>query len=417
MPPSADPRAAALAAIDARTEALVELQRQIVRIPSPNPPGDTRDLVAFLAGRLKQLEIEHRIVDPNPEWPNLIATIRGRGPGKRLILNDHLDHFPAEDASRWTHPPYEGALVDGRIYGRGVSDNKNGICGMLFELELLDEMRDHWSGEIVATFVSDEETFGPYGARYLLDHCPEVMGDAVLSAECSGGDTVLFGEKGLIWLELEVTGPGGHAAYTHLYPSATQVAARIVVEAEREIHGYRVPMSPGLRAALEANPRAFGAELAAGPDGPLFFATLNAGVVQGGLKTNMIASSCRADIDIRVPIGATTGELLEKWDAIVRRHEGASWKLVYKTEPNACAYDDAFFQAVVRNVAEVRGTSPTVDYILGMTDLRLWRARGVPAAVYGPEAFGMGAPDEHITVRDLVDQVKVHTLTALDFLG
>ncbi len=72
---------------------------------------------------------------------------------------------------------------------------------------------------------------------------------------------------------------------------------------------------------------------------------------------------------------------------------------------------------MVRNVAEVRGTRPTVDYILGMTDLRLWRARGIPAAVYGPEAFGMGAPDEHITVRDLVDQVKVHTLTALDFLG
>ena len=416
MPAPATTRQKALAIIDSERDRIVELQSQIVRIPSPNPPGDTRNLVAFLAAHLKEWGIEHRVVDPNPEWPNLIATVRGHGPGKRLILNDHLDHFPAEDPAKWSHPPYGGEVHDGKIYGRGVSDNKNGICGMLYELGLLDSMRDEWSGEVVATFVSDEETFGEYGARYLIEHCPEVMGDAVLSAECSGGDTVLFGEKGLIWLELSVEGPGGHAAYTHLYPNAAQVAARIIVEAEQEIHGSRVEMNPELRAAVAANPGRFGAELAAGADGPLFFATLNVGVIQGGLKMNMVAGSCRADIDMRVPLGISCDEILAKWDAIVQRHPGASWKLVYKTEPNACAYDDDFFQTLVRNVAEARGEKPTVDYILGMTDLRLWRERGVPAAVYGPESVGMGAPDEHISVRDLVDQVKAHTLTALDFL-
>jgi succinyl-diaminopimelate desuccinylase len=410
-------RAQALAIIDSEREALVNLQSQIVRIPSPNPPGDTRDLVAFLAAYLQERGIEHRVVDPQPEWPNLIATVRGRGQGKRLVLNDHLDHFPAEDPALWIFPPYAGEVHDGNIYGRGVSDNKNGICGMLYEVSLLDRLRDHWNGELVATFVSDEETFGPYGARYLLENCPEVIGDAVLSAECSGGDTVLFGEKGLIWLELEVTGPGGHAAFTHTTPNAIQVTAQIITEAEREIHGYRVEMNPELRAAVEAGPERFGAELAAGAEGPLFFATLNVGVVRGGLKVNMIAGSCRTEVDMRVPLGATTDELLAKWDGIVQKHPGASWKLVYRTEPNACAYDDEFFQTLARNVGEVRGVTPTVDYILGMTDLRLWRARGIPAAVYGPEAHGMGAPNEHITVRDLVDQVKAHTLTALDFLG
>ena len=73
--------------------------------------------------------------------------------------------------------------------------------------------------------------------------------------------------------------------------------------------------------------------------------------------------------------------------------------------------------ALVRNVGEVRGRPPKVDYILGMTDLRLWRERGIPGAVYGPESFGMGAPNEHILIKDLIDQVKAHTLTALDFLA
>ncbi len=416
MPAPKDVRQRALDLIESQRGEIVDLLSQILRIPSPNPPGDTRELVAFLARVLDFHGIERRVVDPKPEWPNLIATVRGKRPGKRLILNDHLDHFPAEDASLWTHPPYAGEVHEGRIYGRGVSDNKNGIGSMIRELLVLDALKAEWAGEVVATFVSDEETFGPFGARHLLDQYPELAGDAALSGECSGGDTVLFGEKGLIWLELEVIGPGGHGSYTHLFPNAIQVAAEIIAEAQREIHGDRVPMNPELRAALEREPERFGPELSAGAAGPLFFATLNVGTIRGGLKMNMIAGSCHAEVDIRVPIGATTDEILAKWDAIVQRHSGASWKLVYKTEPNACDYDAEIFRLLVDNVAEVRGKQPTVDYILGMTDLRLWRERGVPAAVYGPAAFGMGAPDEHITVDDLIDQVKVHTLTALDYL-
>ena len=124
MPASDDVRNKANAIIESERDRLVELQRQIVRIPSPNPPGDTRDLVDFLAAHLREWGIEHTIVAPNPEWPNLVATVKGRAPGKRLVLNDHLDHFPAEEASRWTYPPYAGEIHDGKIYGRGVATTR-----------------------------------------------------------------------------------------------------------------------------------------------------------------------------------------------------------------------------------------------------------------------------------------------------
>ena len=288
---------------------------------------------------------------------------------------------------------------------------------MLYELGLLDSMKDAWRGEIVATFVSDEETFGPYGCRYLMDNNPEVIGDAVLSAECSGGDAVLFGEKGLIWLELDVEGPGGHGSYSHVEPNAIHVTAQIIADAQRELHLLRVEMDPTLRAAIEADPAGFGPELGAGADGPLFFATLNIGTIHGGLKTNMIAGNCHTEVDIRVPIGGSSDDLLAKWDAIVKRHPGASWKLVYKTEPNSVPYNDEFFQTVVRNVAAVRGKQPVG---------RLQHGHDRPPPVAGARRFGgdlRPRSPRHGRARrahhseGLVEQVKVHTLTALDFLA
>lgn len=407
-----------LAAIDRdRDEALAFLQ-EVCRRPGENPPGDTRAVAEFVVERLTAAGVEHRVVAPKSEWPNVIATIRGSRPGKRLIFNAHMDHFPAGDPALWSHNPYGAEIVDGQVYGRGVSDNKNGIAGFLYVACLLQSFREELAGEIVATFVSDEETFGPYGTRYLMEHCPEVIGDAVLSAEHSWGSHMRFGEKGLIWLKLFVETAGGHAAYSHLVPNAAQVAARIIDEAGREIHGWRVPVREDLARYVVERPDEVGPFISEGASSPLFAASMNVGVVEGGLKMNMIASSCVAEIDFRVPIGATCAAIIERFDAIVRRHAGARWELVYKTEPNANRIDDPFFDVVAKNITEVRGAPPRREIGLGMTDVRLWRERGVPGAVYGPLANNMGsAPDENISVQDYVDQIKVHGLTAVDFLA
>ena len=105
------------ARVESRTGELVELCRSLVRIDSTNPPGDTNAMVeaieAVLDGRPG---IEHRRVVGKEPAVNLVARVRGAGPGRRLVLNGHLDTFPIGDA-RWEHDPLGGAWWTGASTG------------------------------------------------------------------------------------------------------------------------------------------------------------------------------------------------------------------------------------------------------------------------------------------------------------
>ena len=100
--------------------------------------------------------------------------------------------------------PGAARLSTVRIYGRGVADMKAGTTASIFTYAYLHRLKDQLKGRLTLTAVSDEETFGPYGARYLMEHHPEVHGDARLNGEPSSPFSVRFGEKGPLWLEITV---------------------------------------------------------------------------------------------------------------------------------------------------------------------------------------------------------------------
>ena len=117
MSPCAE-KARLAARIESRSESLVELCRSLVRIDSTNPPGDTAAIVEAIETVLDATAgIEHRRVIGRAPAVNLVARTRGAGPGRRLVLNGHLDTFPIGEA-RWLHPPLGADLEDRRIYGR-----------------------------------------------------------------------------------------------------------------------------------------------------------------------------------------------------------------------------------------------------------------------------------------------------------
>jgi succinyl-diaminopimelate desuccinylase len=170
---------------------------------------------------------------PQATMPNIVGSFEGGRPGHHLVLNGHMDVFPADETiERWTHGPWSGAIADGKIYGRGVADMKAGTSASIFTYRYLYRLRDRLAGRLTLTAVSDEETFGPWGARYLMEHHPEVHGDCLLNGEPSSPLTIRFGEKGPLWLKFTVTTRGAHGAYTHLTPSATKIAARIILDLE-----------------------------------------------------------------------------------------------------------------------------------------------------------------------------------------
>ena len=104
------------------------MTQALVRVASPNPPSNTAAIAKATEALLAIIPgIEVRRVEPEPGIVSLVARLRGKGPGRRLIFNGHLDTFPIGEEAGWTVPPLSGDLREGRLYGRGVSDMKGGL--------------------------------------------------------------------------------------------------------------------------------------------------------------------------------------------------------------------------------------------------------------------------------------------------
>ena len=216
--------------IEADRDKLIRFLSEFLTKENPNPPGDTRTGADFVTDFLDREGLAHRRIVAHPEMPNIVASFDGPKTGKHLVLNGHLDVFPVEQPQSWTHGPWSGDIADGCIWGRGAVDMKCGTTASIFTYLYLSRLRDDLFGKLTLTVVSDEETFGPYGARYLMEHHPEVHGDCCLSGEPSDPRTVRFGEKGPYWLRFNVQTPGGHGAYSHMSKSATKIAAEVIRE-------------------------------------------------------------------------------------------------------------------------------------------------------------------------------------------
>jgi succinyl-diaminopimelate desuccinylase len=409
-------KAELLQRIETDREVLLDFFRRFIRCPSPNPPGDTREAASHIRQLLTRHGVDHRVIAPNEAMPNIVATFPAGKPGRHLALNGHIDVFPVGDGAGWTQDPWGGELVDGRIYGRGACDMKCGTTAAIFTFLYLLELRAELHGRLTLSAVSDEETFGPYGARYLFEHHPEVFGDSCLSGEPSSPWTLRFGEKGPLWLEFTVRTKGAHGAYTHASKSATAIAAKIIGELEI-LEDIPSPEASNLAAALDEAAPAIDRAQGTGAARITRRVTVNPGVVRGGLKINMVASECTFEVDIRLPNGLDAPQILAEVEGIVGSYPEASYRQVLYNPPSWCPPDGDLAQLVRANARAVTGIDPTPVISLGGTDARLWRYKDIPAIVYGPSPIGMGSVDEHVTVEEFFHVVKCHVLSAYDYMS
>jgi len=405
---------ALLKRMDADQNQIVDLCRQLVRIPSENPPGDTRKLVQFLASLFESKGLEYQIHAPKSHMPNFVARLQGKEKGRRLVFNGHIDTYPAGDPSLWKRHPFSGDCEGGKIFGRGVSDMKAGDTASIMAFLYLAENRHRMKGEVVLTLVSDEETGGEWGICWLLDHVPEVHGEAVLNGEPSACDLLNFAEKGQIWMEVISRGKAAHGAYTHMGVNAIQNLYHFLADLEKI---EKMNVTPDdISGVLEEGRNAVDETKGPGATDVLGRITFNVGTISGGLKLNLVPDYARAELDIRPPQGGKTSVILSEIEAIRARYQGIECKVLHMKEPNYTPLDQEIIKLTLKNAEAVRGHRIFPSSGIGATDCRHFRLRGIPCAVYGPRSYQMGAPDEYILVKDLVDTVKVHTLTSLDYL-
>ena len=282
--------------VDKDRDAHVEFLSSLIRIPSGNPPGDTRNAVTFVQQHLTSCGISSEVIAPKTESPNLVATLQEAGgfreseSSRNLILNGHIDVFPVDPNEKWEREPLSGDIDGGFVHGRGGVDMKAGTAADIIAFTYLHRFRSQLRGQCVLEVVSDEETGGRYGTKYLIEQDGRkdlFKGTAVLNAEPGGVESIRFGEKGTLRISFEVKTTGGHGAYLHRSEGAIRKAVEVIGLLTRLEQLRGEGMSRDMREYLERPDVRQVADkiMGEGAAESMLKPTVNIGTIHGGKKS------------------------------------------------------------------------------------------------------------------------------------
>ncbi len=398
-------------------DSLVELTQALVRIPTETPTSDTTAAVRLVADELAGLRnvdvTTHTAKEP---IRNLVANVRAKKPGRRLVLNGHLDTYPVGDIDSWSDDPFSASVRDGRLYGRGSSDMKGGVACLVHVFRTLAGMRDAWAGELCLTLAGDEESMGVLGSRYLLETSVEARGDAMLNADVGSPRVPRIGEKGMIWIDVHASGRPAHGAHVHNGENAID-GLRAAMDALSGLASWHVSVPQEVASTIDCAQPVSEPLGGAGEADVLRSITVNIGTIAGGRSANLVPDRAEASADIRLPMGISVGDIETEIDRLLTPLPGIHFDIVRRYEPTWTSPREPVVAAILDACRTVLGGAPRANMRVGASDARLFRAEGIPSVVCGLTPHNLGAPDEYIEIEELIDVTQIHLLAALDYLA
>ncbi len=410
------------------------LQR-LIQFDTTNPPGNERECIEFIAGLLAEAGIPATILAKDPQRPNLLARLPGRGVAPPLLLYGHVDVVTTENQD-WQQPPFAGKEVDGYIWGRGELDMKGGVAMLLAAFLRAKVEGLQPAGDLLLAIVSDEEQGGVFGARYLVEEHPHLFaGVRYAIGEFGGFSLYVLGqkfypicvaEKQICSLQAVFRGPAGHGSRPIRGGSMAKLAAFLQKIDENRLPTHITPLVQQFIGQISrALPEPAGSAVAAllvpgqtdaaldalGPQAVLFDAllhnTVSPTIVQGGSALNVIPAEVRLRLDGRLLPGMQPEDMLHELRALV----GAEPQLtVTNFEPGPPPPDMTYFDTLAGIFQELDPAGIPVPLMLtGVTDGRHFAKLGIQT--YGflpmnlPPDFAftrtMHAADEWIPVESV----------------
>lgn len=388
--------------IAAHFEEEVRFLQALVQVPTDTPPGNNAPHAERTAELLQAMgyQAEHHGV-PEAEvreyglqsLTNLIVRRKFAEVGPVIALNAHGDVVPPGEG--WTHGPYSGEIVDGQLYGRASAVSKSDFATYTFALRALESLGLPLKGGVELHFTYDEEFGGELGPGWLLQQ-GLTKPDYLLAAGFSY--QVVTAHNGCLQLEVTLHGLASHAAYPHTGVDALQAANQLLsaLYAHNAVLKTRLSQVPGI-----SHPY------------------LNVGRIEGGSNTNVVPGKVLIKLDRRMipeedpaAVEAEVRALIESSVAACPgiRLEIRRLLLAHPMTPLPGAAP--LVAALQKHGEAVFGepipTSGTPLY----TDVRLYTARGIPAAIYGAgprtvlESNAKRA-DEHVALADLQRATQV----------
>jgi len=413
------------ARIDDKRDDLVDLTRDLVKIPTTNPPGHNyQDCARFLGERLAQrnFEIEyvraHGAIGDSDRYPreNVIARHQGAAAGPTLHFNSHLD--VVEPGAGWTFDPFAAEVSNGRIYGRGTCDMKGGLAASVIAVEALLEEFPGLPGSIEISGTADEETGGYGGVAYLSERGYFSPGrvDHVIIPEPLNKNRVCLGHRGVWWAEIATHGRIAHGSMPFLGDCAVRHMGAVLEAFESRLF----PMLREKRTAMPVVPD--GAK-----ESTLNINSLHGGLAEGfdGLPSPLVPDSCRMIIDRRFLIEEDIAEVKEEvisiLDHLSRTRQNFRYDLreLFEVLPSMTERTQPVAREVAAAISSV--ISEPLEFVVspGTYDQkhidRIGQLRDCIA--YGPGILDLAhQPDEYVVIDDMVDSAKVMALAAYRLL-
>jgi acetylornithine deacetylase/succinyl-diaminopimelate desuccinylase-like protein len=382
--------------VDLPEREIVAFARDLIAIPSENPPGAAYDrCVERICAELDALAIDHELVETgDDDTARRVILAEAGSEGPLLYLHGHYDVVPA-----FSPEQFEPRLADGRLIGRGSSDMKGGLASIVYAARGAADA----GARVGLVIVPDEETGGRHGAEQLATRGRLDPGAAgAIVAEPTWG-TIWHACRGALTLRVTVRGKAAHVGLHYDSENAFAAAVDVALSLrglERALRERRSTLT-----FSSADPRARESIMLVG------------GLAAGGKNFNIVPDEFSFTVDRRPNADESYDEARRELLAILgsARADGVdlSWEVLQDARSAVTPPESAFAQAVADAAAAVTGSAPSVTCCPGVLETRVYSRLGIPAVAFGPGLIDrMHSPDEDVPVANLFDAARIYTKVA-----
>jgi len=372
---------------------LIDLLRGLIRIPSPS--GEEQEIAEYIANKMENIGLSVELIGGN---------VVGRTPSIKgaptIVLNGHMDTVPIGNRSAWTVDPLGAEVRNGRIFGRGAADMKGGLASIIMAVEALQRSGISVKGNIMVTAVALEEVpmklIGRRGVVELLDR-NVIKGEAVIIGEPTGL-RVSIGHRSKAEIVVVTYGKSAHASMPEMGVNAIEKMTKIVSMLKKLEFGYHEALGSG---------------------------TINIGVIEGGIKSNVVPDVCKLKIDRRLTIGETPEKATEEIKEVVRRlAEGdrdlnAEVSCTYGWLPTLISEKEPIVQALIKASEIVMGKRlPAVVSRFHSDGGFIHHMTGLPIVLFGPGNESQAhTVDEYVEIAQVMNAAKIYAVAIASFIG
>lgn len=380
---------------------LISILKQLIRIPSPNPPGDCRAIAEFCDGFLRDAGFVTSLVAPDDRAWSVVGVL-GTAESPSLLYHAHIDTVPLGKNAIWSVDPFLGVESEGRVYGLGSVDDKAPLAAILHAAAAIGAQGTKLKGRLVVVCAADEEVGGRLGTKWLVDNGYVPACDFVVVGEQTH-NRIAITHKGVLRAAFHVKGRTSHATDPWRGRNAINGMARLILDLER----YQTEI-------LEYHPHPL-----LGPP------SINVGVISGGVSANVVADACTIRVDRRMVPGEDPQTVIAELQAIVAQRQAADPERTYQVDEFLVSnwfQSDAAGTLVQRflqlSAAETGAPAEPVGYLPGSDAKHLFEVAREGMVVFGPGTYEVAhSTDEYVDVKELATTARILTRFAKEFLA